>query len=71
MLPKFIPLLVAAGLSCKQKNLSDIIKKENISRTVVQKIHIKRLKTLPFPRDMISSDEYRIKTPGYTFRSMK
>ena len=49
MLPKFIPLLLAACLSCKQKNLSGIFEKESISQQHGPENSYQKIENIPLP----------------------
>ncbi|HUS03211.1 MAG TPA: DUF4846 domain-containing protein, partial [Chitinophagaceae bacterium] len=50
MLPKFIPLLLAAGLSCKQKSLSALYEKESISQRCGSENYYQKIENIPLPR---------------------
>jgi hypothetical protein len=49
MLSKFTPLLLAAGLSCKQKNLSAIFKKENTAQARLSENSYQKIENIPLP----------------------
>lgn len=49
MLPKFIPLLFAAGLSCKQKSLSGTLERESTSQRITSENLYQKIADIPLP----------------------